>query len=230
MSRGKGKKKGIGLQASVSREKFVSTPADDKGETQAHLTPVPLRHDTNRTQIGTVGGVPVYESVDVPTGAWVDVPKGMTAVPGCYIDPNGIMRFKENNAPAVWHHPSGCKYHQPPCRRRITNPADIVYDDNNAPWCPDCIGWGAQDLQYKMRDASANAKVIKETEKTLAQHLESIVGPFEESTEFGPPSRKLTEADIQKLQAASAAPMAPEVFRGQASKQRYFPSGNPRRW
>jgi hypothetical protein len=226
VSRGKGKKK-----------KFVETPPGDSSEKKPHLTPVPvgMRQDQGIYEVGRTdsgshyGGAPVYESVDVPVGAWVNVPKGMQVVPGCYVDGAGIMRFKENNAPAVWHHPSGCKYHQPPCKRRVTDPKDIVYDEHNAPWCPDCIGWNAEDVEFKMRDASANAKVIQEKDMTLAEHVESIVGPFEESVEFSAPRKKLTEEDIQKLQAVTS-PQAPEIFRGQASKQRFYPSGQPRRW
>lgn len=86
------------------------------------------------------------KSTNVPTGQWTDVKRGMTIAEGCYVDDKGVMRLIENNAPAVWHHKSTCKNHQPPCDKRITDAKDIVYDDNGAPWCSNCIGWTLEDI------------------------------------------------------------------------------------
>jgi hypothetical protein len=244
MSRGKSKAKKSG---------FVDVGKRDSSDEKGHLSPVPVGmrslDDAKAVPVGTVAGVAVYESADVPVGQWVNVPKGMTVVEGCYVDPVGILRFIENNAPAVWHHPSGCKYHQPPCKRRITDPSEIFYDDNNAPWCPDCVGWTKEDEEFKARDAAVVSsepipirkrtpeerteylKNAKEANPHLANIIEAV-GDFNEvgDEEFGVRRRVvMTEEEIQRLSAASA-PQVPEVFRNQASKKRFYPSGAPRRW
>lgn len=126
---------------------FDESPPGDSTEKDPHLTPRPvgLTPGNDGGYVGAIGGVPVYSSIDVPIGEWVNVPKGMSVIEGCYVDSHGILRFAKNNAPAVWHHSSACKNHQPPCSRRINDVSEITYDDNNAPWCPDCIGWAGED-------------------------------------------------------------------------------------
>lgn len=207
MSRSKGKKK----------EKFDIVKASESVEQQGHLKPVP---------VGEVSGVPVYESVDVPVGQWAAVPESMTVVEGCYVDPHGVMRFSSNDAPAVWHHSSNCKLHQPPCKRRITDPADIVYDDNKAPWCPDCIGWAAED---RFRREIGDDKPENVPNKPVEDAVAGIIGEFEDSTEFGVARKRITEEDIRKLDAVTAPAVG--MFYGTAARPRaFYPSGHPRKW
>lgn len=235
MSRKKGRNK-----------KFVSVPAPDTGKFEGDLTVVPVGFTPDQSPR------PIYESTEVPVGQRVIVPKGMTVVPGCYVDDAGVMRFQLNNAPAVWHHPSGCKYHQPPCKRRITNPADIVYDQNNAPWCPDCIGWSAEDEEYKKAEKQAEDNMVDNVKKSIEEaigislkpnpkiaalqaQIEAInnaVGDFQEASELGTRQRVMTEEDIKALDAASYDPNTSQLYSGFRGPrpQAFYPSGHPRKW
>lgn len=222
MSRGKGKR-----AKKFGKSKLVDSPPGDLTEKDNHLSVSP---------VGTIGGKPVYSSVDVPAGRFTDVPRGMTAVPGCYVDNEGVLRFQLNNAPAVWHHPSGCKYHQPPCKRRITNPADIFYDDNNAPWCPDCVGWGLEDVEFKEADVSAKSAEEKLTltrKGTLT--LSEAVGDFvdvggDSDFELGRPKPKLVTLDEQNILMAASEKEENAIYRGGLRTTQFYPSGHPRRW
>lgn len=101
--------------------KFLATPEGfergreaDTDEARTHLRP----SEINR-------------SVEAPTGDWVDVPRGMLAAPGTYIDDHGIMRDSSDGSVVVWHRTG--------CNRRGIQPHEITYDGAGAPWCPDCI-------------------------------------------------------------------------------------------
>lgn len=47
-----------------------------------------------------------------------------------YIDPHGILRSKVDGSVVVWHYNK--------CTVTGLVPADIVYADDGAPWCPQC--------------------------------------------------------------------------------------------
>lgn len=71
------------------------------------------------------------KSVQAPEGSWVDVPKGMIAAPGTYVDEEGYLRHSSNDAYAVWHR-GGCPIIH-------VGKEEIVFDImTGAPWCPVC--------------------------------------------------------------------------------------------
>lgn len=88
-------------------------------------------------------------SVNAPAGAWVDVPKGMVAVPDTYVDDDGILRRAGGGEVAIWHH--RCKVHGPCERYSLGNflRADEIVYVNGAPWCPDCLVKSAEDKRQK---------------------------------------------------------------------------------
>jgi len=104
-------------------------------------------------------------SSNVPVGEWIEVPKGFSAVVGCYVDAFGVMRMQANDAPAIWHHPSSCANHQPPCDYRITNEnlSEAIKDQNGALWCPKCMAWGIEDSQRKIQKALNNEQPLEDT-------------------------------------------------------------------
>ena len=97
---------------------------NDSDETEGHVTPV----DTTK-------------SVEAPVGEWADVPKGMIAAPGTYVDAEGYLRCSSNGAYAVWHNKS--------CPIRKVEKEQIVHDTNGAPWCPDCYMKNEQEREKK---------------------------------------------------------------------------------
>lgn len=95
-------------------------------------------------------------SVNLPGGKWIDLPKGMVAAPGTYVDDNGVLRDSKDNSCVVWHNikrnEKGGKIH---CQRRGIQPEEIVYDpDTGAPWCPEC--W--PDRKVEKKDTASKIK------------------------------------------------------------------------
>jgi hypothetical protein len=79
--------------------------------------------------------------IEAPAGQYVDVPRGMLAVPDTKVDENGILR-RETGELAIWHHRCKTGGHGP-CERytdhsRFVQLEEVVYIDG-APWCPDCV-------------------------------------------------------------------------------------------
>lgn len=117
---------------------FKAGRKSDYDETEGHVTPV----DTTR-------------SVEAPAGQFVDVPKGMVAVPGAVVDDKGVMRREDTGELAIWHH--RCQYHGP-CERYTKGPGNFVKEEEvvhiaGAPWCPDCV--------KKMQEDSERKKIIE---------------------------------------------------------------------
>ena len=68
---------------------------------------------------------------EVPVGEWVDVPEGMMAVEGCYVDGDGVLRSASDGSCVVWHLKG--------CAIRGISPREIFYDsETKAPWCGEC--------------------------------------------------------------------------------------------
>ncbi|AEL98009.2 hypothetical protein CL65_gp097 [Mycobacterium phage Patience] len=104
----------------------------DSDETADHIRPV----DKTR-------------SVEAPAGQFVDVPRGMIAVPGAIVDEQGVLR-RETGELAIWHH--RCKFHGP-CERytdktKFVQPEEVV-DIAGSPWCPDCVDKMQEDAKRK---------------------------------------------------------------------------------
>jgi hypothetical protein len=103
---------------------FVESPAGDDSENKSHLTPAR-----------------VDKSVNVPVDEWTDVPKGMVAAPGTYVDDKGVLRSEGDNSCVVWHMGRDKKTGLTMCRRGEppkVQAEEIIYDVNGAPWCPEC--------------------------------------------------------------------------------------------
>ena|ERR1700759_193950 len=92
------------------------------------------------------------ESVEVPVGEWVDVPAGMVAAPGTYVDGSGVLRSSSNHAIAVWHNR---KRGRPPCDFRVIRPDQITYV-GGAPWCPRCAEYNRISEVLKNQDKVRN--------------------------------------------------------------------------
>lgn len=85
----------------------------DSDETEGHVTPVDITR-----------------SVNAPAGQWVDVPQGMVAAPGTYVDDKGVLRAESDDSCVVWHVPG--------CEVKGIQPEQIIYDVAGAPWCEKC--------------------------------------------------------------------------------------------
>lgn len=103
--------------------------------------------DSDEAAVGEVHVQPKNKnsSVEIPAGQWVDIPKGMVAAPGTYVDDHGVLRSVKDDSCVVWH--SVTKLENPKtgflenvhCQRRGIQPEEIVYDPaTGAPWCPEC--------------------------------------------------------------------------------------------
>ena len=97
-------------------------------------------NDSDETE-GHVAPVEPSKSVNAPEGQWVDVPKGMIAAPGTYVDEEGYLRCVSNGAYAAWHNKE--------CPIRHLDKEQIVHDTNGAPWCPDCYMKNEQERERK---------------------------------------------------------------------------------
>lgn len=75
-------------------------------------------------------------SINAPAGQWVDVPKGYTVAPGTYVDDQGVLRQGGDKQRPGYG--SCVVWHLKGCVKKGILAEDIVYDVNNAPWCPDC--------------------------------------------------------------------------------------------
>lgn len=91
----------------------------------------------------------VDETVNVPEGEWVDVPKGMVAAPGTYVDSFGVLRSSGDGSCVVWHNRG--------CQKRGIQPHEIIYGENKAPWCPKC--W--EENEPKRQKKAQESKVKK---------------------------------------------------------------------
>lgn len=97
-------------------------------------------------------------SVNLPSGEWVDVPKGMVAAPGTYVDDHGVLRAQSDDSCVTWHQirrdDNGNKIH---CQRRGIKPEEIVYDPaTGAPWCPEC--WPIHNEIESLNDQTDDSK------------------------------------------------------------------------
>lgn len=102
---------------------------------------VPGRDNDSDETEGHVQSADVSKSVEVPAGKWADVRRGQMVVEGCYVDSEGFLRYKENNAYAAWHD-SKCPI------KKVTK-EEIVFDTNGAPWCPSCYEKLEQEREAK---------------------------------------------------------------------------------
>lgn len=118
----------------MQHDDFKPGGLGDDDETESHITPNDIE-----------------KSVNAPAGVFVDVPRGMVAVPGAEVDDNGVLRKSETGELAVWHH--RCAFHGK-CERYTTGPENFVREDevvyiNGAPWCPDCVKKEQEDVERK---------------------------------------------------------------------------------
>ena len=105
-------------------DEWKKTLPGDNSENQPHLTPAR-----------------VDKSVNAPVDQWLDVPKGMVAAPGTYVDDHGVLRSEGDHSCVVWHLGRNKKTGLSLCRRGEppkVQPEEIIYDVNGAPWCPQC--------------------------------------------------------------------------------------------
>lgn len=103
-------------------QKWVAGRDNDSDEKEGHVRP--LRDD---------------RSIDAPEGVWVDVPRGMVAAEGTYVDENGVLRMVGSGNLAIWHH--RCKaVHTVSCDWTTDDPSELntTYAPG-APWCPICV-------------------------------------------------------------------------------------------
>jgi hypothetical protein len=108
--------------------------------------------------------------VEAPAGKWVDVPKGMVAAPGTYIDADGVMRAVGTNACVVWH--NGPWRRDGKCTKGRIVPEEIIYDPvTNAPWCPVC--W-VRECELRIGDT---AKKLHDMFSTPEERNQSYGGP-----------------------------------------------------
>ena len=122
------------MKENNNEENFKPGRQSDPDEVETHIQP----RDISR-------------SVEAPSGVFVDVPKGMVAVPGAEVDGKGILRKSETGELAIWHH--RCPQHGP-CDRYTSGPDNFVAEDevvyrDGAPWCPDCLAKEAEDENRK---------------------------------------------------------------------------------
>lgn len=122
------------MKENNNEENFKPGRQSDPDEVETHIRPT----DISR-------------SVEAPSGVFVDVPKGMVAVPGAEVDAKGILRKSETGELAIWHH--RCPQHGP-CDRYTGGPDKFVSEDevvyrDGAPWCPDCLKKEAEDEKRK---------------------------------------------------------------------------------
>jgi len=106
----------------------------------------------------------ISKTVRVPDGEWVDIRVGQVVAEGTYLDDEGVLRSTGDNSCVVWHNKGGgCG----PSRvfgeyRKKILASEIIYDENGAPWCPQCVA----DNQRK--------KII---DKQLAEKAKSLFEP-----------------------------------------------------
>ena len=101
---------------------------------------------------GHVRPIDTTKSIEAPAGTFVDVPKGMIAVPGAVVDREGLLRREDTGELAIWHHRCKVGGHGP-CERytdptKFVQPEEVVYIDG-APWCPDCVQKMVDDSKRK---------------------------------------------------------------------------------
>lgn len=118
----------------------------DSDEAESHLQP------SNRNR-----------HIEAPTGRWIDVPDGMVAAPGTYVDDHGVLRSVSDDSCVVWHRPG--------CTVRGIRPDEIIYNANGAPWCPRCATEIAQEQAEKAAKAAIN-----EAEEIVRERLRGIFG------------------------------------------------------
>ena len=102
-------------------------------------------------------------SSEAPAGKWVDVPKGMIAVPGTYVDDHGVLRSVKDDSCVVWHKvwteengENSKNYRKVHCQRRGIHPSEIVYDPaTGAPWCPEC--WERREGEKEENNSKVKA-------------------------------------------------------------------------
>ena len=124
---------------------FTPSRPGDSSEDKPHLTPADEA-----------------ASVNVPAGEWVDVPAGMVAAVGTYVDDAGVLRSSGDHSVVAWHLGRNFKTNTTLCRRgepARLKPEELIYDVNGAPWCPECYEDREQERERKKIAAMFQSKV-----------------------------------------------------------------------
>lgn len=102
--------------------------------------------------------------IEAPEGHWVDVPIGMVAAAGTYVDSSGVLRSVSDDSCVVWHKRG--------CERRGIQPDEIIYNDNGAPWCPSCV----EVTEDKAIKIATEAFESDESEQEIKERLRRTFG------------------------------------------------------
>lgn len=130
--RGQEKFYGVNNRDEVFEEGIPALDLDERNAQQTHTR---IRKEARN------------KSVNAPANTWTDVPQGMVAAPGTYVDSEGVLRLEQGDSCVVWHNgnancgPTG----QRGDYKKVIQPREIIYDPaTGAPWCPMCFARNTQ--------------------------------------------------------------------------------------